>query len=213
MIRHIHDVHCHAPRLAEASASRDIERGVRREVIALIRTDQVAIAVGDARSAIRGTGAIINVAREPGAQGQIGCKARVERVTLIVIDRRIVKTAIATLCANQPAGDGTPLFGDLVRICEVKLPSAPQRRAAQRRLPGPHQSPIDGNRNVYIRLTNVRMVEKVIDPCLEIVDFQRPTSVGDYDSELMLFITFTAQRRKAGIVSVRVRKQWARDAG
>jgi len=87
---------------------------MRWEVIALIRTDQVAIAVGDARSAIRETGAIINIAREPGAQGQISREASVERVTLIVIDGGIIETIVAILRANQTTGDSSSLFGDLV---------------------------------------------------------------------------------------------------
>jgi len=63
---------------------------------------------------------------------QVCAEACVERVALIVIDGRIVRAEIAGvvigIAAGEASGDFAALFGNLVRVGEVKLPEVRQLR-------------------------------------------------------------------------------------
>ncbi len=144
--------------------------------------------------------------------GSVSCEAGVERVPLVVIDGGVVEGVAAARCADETAGDRSALLGDLVGIGEVKLAAPPQRRTAQRSLPGADQSAIHGDGEVHIRFADVRVVEEVIDSRLEVIDVQSPSTIRNLDAEFVLFVALATQHCETRVVGVGVGKQRSLDA-
>ena len=75
---------------------------------------------------------VVHVAGEPTAHGKLRGESGVQRVPLIVVHGRIVRTfrarIVSGICAGEAASDTATLLGDLVGISQMKLPEVGQSR-------------------------------------------------------------------------------------
>ena len=112
--------------VAERLADRQIDAGVVGQVRVRVRRGRVRIAVDEA-------GAVVDVGGSISLPRQRRVEADVERVALIVVDRRVARRDVALrsvlrVVADQATGDGAALLGDLVGVGEVRLTELPDAR-------------------------------------------------------------------------------------
>ncbi len=192
---------------AEALADGEIDAGVRGQVGVGVGRGGVGVAVGEA-------GAVVDVGGGGDAPGERGVEPYVEGVALIVIDRGVAGFDVALGRgdgdADEAAGDGSALLGDLVGVGEMGLSEVPEARGAEAELPGANEGAVDGDGKVDAGVTDVGVVEEVVDAGLEGVDVEYPATKGDLDAELVLFVAFAVERSERGVVLVCELHDWAR---
>lgn len=105
--------------LAEAAAGRRVECGVDRQIGTVVGANVAA------SEAIRESRAVGDIRCKPRSRGELRGKAGVERMTLIVVHRNVIRAEAAGfvcwVAAGETADDVSALFSDLVRVCEMKL--------------------------------------------------------------------------------------------
>ena len=117
------------PVFGEGVASGDVEGGVHGETVSVVGA---FILPGEA---VGESGAVIHVGREPGAYGQVGGEAGVQRVALVVVDGGVGEAEVAGGVggsgAGEAANDVAALLGDLVGVGEMELAEFGQLRGAE----------------------------------------------------------------------------------
>src|SRR5271166_4754148 len=121
--------------------------------------------------------------------GKVRIETEVERIALIVIDRRKSRRDVE----DQAAGDRRSGLGDLIGVGEMELAPMPEIRRMQCKLPALNHGvgPGDGPEN--IRLANVVVVEPVVGAGFVVVSAEHPTPQRNRDAYLPFDIAFTAQ--------------------
>src|SRR5579862_6392891 len=178
-------------------ANGQVKSSVLRQILA--RELFVGRTIGEART-------VIDVCGGVGIPGKGCVETNVERVALIVVERTVAWSRLATwVCrrkTDQSASNGTPSLRDLIRVCEVKLAAMPDARGSESQFPSSNQCAIDRDRDENVRFADIVVIKKVIRPRLEIVDVERPPAERNRHAELVLLIAFAVQRNERQLVTV-----------
>ena len=114
----VETLNIHRKTLAEALSNRDVERGVRVEMVAR-----------DSRVAVREARSIINISGCVASPGQRVLTAYVQRVPLVVVKKL---EAIAKREVRESAVDVSETKRKLVRVGQINLATIADARRAQR---------------------------------------------------------------------------------
>ena len=138
----------------------------------------------------------------------------VKRVALVMIHGMVARCNVALRrkdrVANKAAGDGATLPGKLIGIGQVSLATMRETRRAQSKLPALDKGAIDGDGQIGARLSDVGVIQKIIDSGLEGVGIQQPacqpssdrTGERNLDAELVLLIVLAMKGLIGRVLSV-----------
>jgi hypothetical protein len=96
---------------------------------------------------------------------------------------------------------------DLIRVGQMRLAKTPESRRSNRELPAADQGAVDGDREEDVRIPYGIVVKEIAGGCPELIDIERPSSKGDHDSELALFVALSPEREKGEVTILGVREQ------
>ena len=86
-----------------------------------------------------------------------------------------------------------PLHQSCTRTGEVRLAQVPPTRRAEGELPGTLKRSVDGDWNVDAGVTNVGVVEDVVDPGCGRVGIKEPAAKRYLDAELAFFVALAVE--------------------
>src|SRR5450631_3255086 len=187
-VGHIQGIQRCRKAITEVFANREIERGVLWQMVSRI---------GLAGESVTEAGTVIDVGGRIRVPRQGDVRADVKGVALIVVEGTEAGVWIAEICGEirKTSVDGAASC-NLIGVGKVDLSTVGNARRAEGQLPAADFGSGNGDRQTQAR-SNAAMVKIIVRICLEVVDVENPSAIGDCDTELMFFVALPKEWEEA----------------
>ena len=164
--------------LAEILAKREIECGVRLEMVAGIGRSWIA--VGE-------TGSVVDIGGGVGLPRKTVLTADVQSVALVVVEEAQARRRRGAR-SDEAASDAAEAESQLVGVSEIELGTVAETRRAKREFPSVNARALNGKRKKEIGVVEIVVIEEVFRASEEIIGVKSPAAERDGEAELVLFV-------------------------